>query len=153
MECGYPAEDLGSAPGMTDPRTDAALERLDRAECELLLASKVFGRLAVLVDGRPNLVPVSYASPGGGLIVFRAALGTVLMEASLRDVAFEIDDIDPATCTGWSVEVKGRGRDITDALDDASVRLRQLRITAWAPGARPEWFKIDPDEVTGRRLS
>jgi uncharacterized protein len=138
---------------MSDPSHRAAVEHLERAECERLLASQEVGRLAVVINGAPHVVPVNYATPGGGVVVFRSAPGTVLTEASLREVAFEVDEIDRATRSGWSVEVRGVGRDIADALDAESVRLRQLPLVTWAPGDRPQWFKITPDAVTGRRLT
>ncbi len=130
-----------------------ALIDLDRAECERLLAGHAVGRLAVVADGSPHVVPVNYATPGGGVVVFRTDPGTVLTEASLRDVAFEIDELDHATRTAWSVEVRGFARDIADAVDAESVRLRQLPLPTWAPGERQQWFKITPAEVTGRRIT
>jgi nitroimidazol reductase NimA-like FMN-containing flavoprotein (pyridoxamine 5'-phosphate oxidase superfamily) len=138
---------------MSDPRRDVALVDLDRRECEELLATCTVGRLAVVVAGRPHIVPVNYATPGGGVIVFRTAAGTVVTEASLQDVAFEIDQLDPATRSGWSVEVHGYGREIGDAVDEESVRLRQLALVPWAPGERVEWFEIRPTAVTGRRIT
>jgi nitroimidazol reductase NimA-like FMN-containing flavoprotein (pyridoxamine 5'-phosphate oxidase superfamily) len=138
---------------MTSPPHAAGIQDLDRAECERLLASHHVGRLAVVVDGAPHVVPLNYATPGGGVIVFRTAEGTVLNEASLREVAFEVDDVDPATRSGWSVEVRGLGRDIADAVDAESVQLRQLPLVTWVPGDRQQWFKIVPTAVTGRRLT
>jgi nitroimidazol reductase NimA-like FMN-containing flavoprotein (pyridoxamine 5'-phosphate oxidase superfamily) len=138
---------------MTDPSPRPAIVELDRTECERLLASHIVGRLAVVVDGSPHVVPVNYATPGGGVVVFRTAPGSVLTEASLRQVAFEVDEVDPATRSGWSVEVRGFGRDIADAVDAESVRLRQLPLVTWAAGDRQLWFKIVPDQVTGRRLA
>ena len=136
---------------MSEPPAIALVE-LDRRECEELLAAANVGRLAVVVDGRPHIIPVNYATPGDGVIVFRTARGTVLTEASLEDVAFEVDQLDPATRSGWSVEVRGYGREIGDAVDAESVRLRRLPLVAWAPGEREEWFEIRPAAVTGRRI-
>jgi nitroimidazol reductase NimA-like FMN-containing flavoprotein (pyridoxamine 5'-phosphate oxidase superfamily) len=138
---------------MSDARPGVALLELDRAECEQLLAGCDVGRLAVVVDGRPHLLPVNYATPGGGVIVFRTAPGSVLTEASLQDVAFEVDQLDPASRSGWSVEVRGFGREIGDAVDAESARLRELPLVTWAPGERLEWFEIRPREVTGRRIT
>jgi hypothetical protein len=129
-----------------------SLVELDREECEQLLASHDVGRLAVVVDGHPHVVPVNYVTPGGGIVVFRTSAGTVLTEASLRDVAFEVDEVDRTTHAGWSVEVRGFGRDIGDAVDAESVRLRGLPLVTWAPGERQAWFKVEPSAVTGRRL-
>jgi nitroimidazol reductase NimA-like FMN-containing flavoprotein (pyridoxamine 5'-phosphate oxidase superfamily) len=138
---------------MAETRPGVAIVELDRRECEELLATGEVGRLAVVVDGRPHIIPVNYATPGGGVIVFRTAPGTVLTEASLQDVAFEVDRLDAATRSGWSVEVRGFGRDIGDAVDEESVRLRQLPLVPWAPGDRVEWFEVRPAAVTGRRIT
>ena len=138
---------------MTSPPQAAGFHELDRAECERLLASHHVGRLAVVVDGAPHVLPLNYATPGGAVIVFRTAVGTLLNEASLREVAFEVDEVDAATRSGWSVEVRGLGRDIADAVDAESVRLRELPLVTWVPGERQQWLKIVPTAVTGRRLT
>ena len=130
-----------------------ALVDLDRQECEEMLAACDVGRLAVVVDGRPHIIPVNYATPGGGVIVFRTTRGTVLTEASLQDVAFEVDELDATTRSGWSVEVRGFGREIGDAVDAESVRLRRLPLITWAPGEHEAWFEVRPAEVTGRRIN
>jgi nitroimidazol reductase NimA-like FMN-containing flavoprotein (pyridoxamine 5'-phosphate oxidase superfamily) len=109
--------------------------------------------LGVVVDGQPHIVPVNYATPGRGEVVFRTAPGSVLNEASLRKVAFEVDDIDAEAHEGWSVLVVGYCRDIGDAIDADSVALRQLPLVTWAPGERHQWYKIVPAVVTGRRIS
>jgi nitroimidazol reductase NimA-like FMN-containing flavoprotein (pyridoxamine 5'-phosphate oxidase superfamily) len=144
---------MREAWAMTDPSSRTAFIELDRTECERLLASQEVGRLAVVADGAPHVIPVNYATPGGGVVVFRTVAGSILTEASLRRVAFEVDEVDRATRSGWSVEVRGVGRDIADAVDAESVRLRQLPLVTWAPGERQQWFKIVPDAVTGRRLT
>ena len=126
---------------------------LDRQECERLLATHQIGRLAVVSEGQPHVVPVNYATPGGAVIVLRTDPGTIVTEASLRQVAFEVDQIDPEAHVGWSVVVHGFGRDIADAIDAESVRLRELPLATWAPGDRQQWLKITPSEVSGRRLS
>jgi uncharacterized protein len=138
---------------MPDHAPAVAITELDRPECERLLASHQVGRLGVVADGKPHIVPVNYATPGGGVVVFRTDPGTILTEASLREVAFEVDEIDAQARLGWSVLVHGFGRDIADAVDAESVRLRQLPLSTWAPRERQQWFKVIPSDVTGRRLS
>jgi nitroimidazol reductase NimA-like FMN-containing flavoprotein (pyridoxamine 5'-phosphate oxidase superfamily) len=129
----------------------SVLEPLSHELCEALLASGSTGRLAVVVDGQPHIVPVNYVADGA-TIVFRTAPGTVLTESSLRRVAFEVDGIDAGRRSGWSVTVHGYGRDITDALDPESEQLRSLHLDCWAPEGRDRWFKIVPGAVTGRYL-
>ena len=131
--------------------TSAVLEPMSRPTCEAFLANESVGRLAVIIDGGPHIVPVNYVADGA-LIVFRTAPGTVLTEASLRKVAFEVDGLDEDRRTGWSVCVHGFGFEITGGLDPESRRLQQLFVNSWAPGGRERWFKIVPDSVTGRSL-
>jgi uncharacterized protein len=71
---------------------------------------------------------------------------------SQTNVAFEVDEIDLARRQGWSVTVNGFGREITGALDRDSERLLRMPVHPWAPGQRDRWFKITPNEITGRRF-
>jgi uncharacterized protein len=85
-------------------------------------------------------------------VLFRTAERTVLNQASLTVIAFEVDQLDPATQTGWSVLVQGTARDIGDAIDATSQRLRRLSLVTWAPDQRERWFEVRPDKITGRRV-
>ena len=129
----------------------AQLEELGRTECLALLAQASVGRLGLVVDGNPEIFPVNYALDGD-TILFRTAAGTVLNQASMAVVAFEVDQLDEADHAGWSVLVQGVAHDIGDAVDATSERLRRLSLVTWAPGARPRWFKVRPRKITGRRV-
>ena len=85
---------------MPDERRSVTISDLSRKECERLLAGQGVGRLGIAVDGQPHILPVNYAHAGGGEIVFRTASGTLLTEASLRRVAFEVDAIDSGAHEG-----------------------------------------------------
>ena len=132
--------------------TTSEVVELDQTECVRLLLHDVVGRVAVVVDGRPHIVPVTYAADTNGDVVFRTGPDTVLTRVDLEDVAFEIDGIDQQARTGWSVTVHGVGSDITDADDQKARYLRQKLGDSWAPGPRTRWFAIYPREITGRRL-
>lgn len=138
-----------------DPHRDAELavelEALGREECIALLATSSVGRLGLLVDGRPEILPVNYAVDGD-VVVFRTGFGTVLNQAALSVVAFEADRIEESGQSGWSVLVQGVAQDIGDAIDRNSERYRSLRLVTWAPGTRERWFSIRPDKITGRRI-
>jgi uncharacterized protein len=129
----------------------ASLETLGRADCLNLLATAQVGRLALLVDGHPEILPVNYALDGDA-VVFRTAEDSPLTKAALTQVAFEVDHVDGSTRTGWSVLVKGQADDIGDAIDQTSERLRRLTLITWAPGRRDRWFVIRPRQISGRRL-
>ena len=50
------------------------------------------------------------------------------------------------------VMVQGFARDIGDAVDATSKRLKRLSLVTWAPGTRERWIHIKPDKVTGRKI-
>ena len=129
----------------------AELETLGRGECLGLLATASVGRVGLLVDGRPEILPVNYALDGD-TVLFRTAEGTALTQASMTVVAFEVDRLDEANHSGWSVLVQGVAHDIGDAIDHTSERLRRLTLVTWAPGTRQRWVRISPQKITGRRI-
>jgi nitroimidazol reductase NimA-like FMN-containing flavoprotein (pyridoxamine 5'-phosphate oxidase superfamily) len=135
----------------TDSEGVASMEHLGRAECLNLLALAQVGRVGLIVDGQPEILPVNYALDGDS-ILFRTAAGSVLNGASMTNVAFEVDHIEDFTQSGWSVLVRGIATDIGDSIDATSERLRRLSLITWAPGTRPRWFVIRPNAITGRRL-
>jgi len=107
------------------------------------------GCLAVLVDGRPDILPVN-AIVDHATIVFRTAPGTKLAAASRADVAYEVDGYDLHDGAGWSVVVKGRGHVVRESQEWLSAA--SLPIFPWQEG-RKSWFvRIEPQRVTGRRL-
>ena len=138
----------------TDSDTiESPLISLGRDECVALLRQGSIGRLAVVIGAQPHIFPLNYAADEEGVIVFRTAELTAATEVSLARVAFEIDAIDVERHRGWSVAVHGYAREIGDAIDRDSERLRRLPVQPWASGRRDRWFKIAPTEITGRRLT
>jgi nitroimidazol reductase NimA-like FMN-containing flavoprotein (pyridoxamine 5'-phosphate oxidase superfamily) len=136
-----------------DPTTsEPSLPSLSRDECLELLRQGSVGRLAVVIDGQPHILPLNYAADEDGVIVFRTADLTAASKADLARVAFEIDAFDVARREGWSVAVRGFGLRIDDAIDRDSQRLLRMPVHPWVPGQRDRWFKITPAEITGRRL-
>jgi hypothetical protein len=129
-----------------------SLEELSDSECRDLLAQHEVGRLIVVVDDEAHVFPVNYAFDGEGIVV-RTDFGTKLRGATLRMVAFEIDELEhgPTGCL-WSVVARGVGDDITDAVDHPSEGARELLVTPWAPGEKAQWIRIHGLTFTGRRL-
>jgi uncharacterized protein len=107
------------------------MEELDQDECRRL-AERHLGRLAAPDLGGPVIFPVNYVFDQG-LVVFRTDPGSKLDAATEREqVAFEVDAVEEATRTGWSVVVRGTLAEITDPSHLA--RLRALPLYPWAPG-------------------
>jgi nitroimidazol reductase NimA-like FMN-containing flavoprotein (pyridoxamine 5'-phosphate oxidase superfamily) len=140
-----------TSPEASDQDLTATIESIPPTTCWNLLATTTFGRVGLLVDGKPEVLPVNYAIDGES-ILFRTAEDTVLTQASLTVVAFETDYVDPQDHSGWSVMVQGFARDIGDAVDPTSQRLKKLSLITWAPGTRAHWIHISPEKVTGRRI-
>ena len=85
-----------------------------------------------------------------GDIIFRTAEDTTLTAVSdAEPVGFEVDRIDDAMSEGWSVLVTGRVRRVSP---DERRRLETLRIEPWAGGQRTVYLRLEPRELTGRRI-
>jgi uncharacterized protein len=125
-------------------------EILNESECWELLDQTQVGRLAVDIAGQPDIFPINYLLDDGG-IVFRSAAGTKLAGAVLnRFVAFEIDGYEPESRVAWSVVVKGQARAIEkmQELFDAE----ELPLYPWLATDKPNFVRIEPTVVTGRRF-
>ena len=133
-------------------RGEVEFTEIPRSECLELLARRSVGRLAVIRKWRPLVFPVNYALDGD-VVVFRTDHGSKLAGAPLRMVAFEVDDVDEASGTGWSVLVQGFACEITNAIDHPSASRRTLPVTPFAPGEKSHWIEIMADSITGRRIS
>ena len=126
------------------------MEELDNTECRRLLAERHLGRLAIPDFGGPVIFPVNYVFDQD-LVIFRTDPGSKLDAATEREaVAFEVDAIEEATRTGWSVVVRGTLADITDPAH--LERLRALPLYPWAPGEKSRYVRVRPFSITGRRI-
>lgn len=127
------------------------LEELDVDTCLGLLSRHHFGRVALADDGGPLVLPVNYTVDRGS-VVFRTAEGTKLDAAVSGDpVAFEVDEIDESTRSGWSVVVRGRLEEAADA--EELERLRVQPLQPFAPGERERFVRVWSAEITGRRIT
>ncbi len=133
--------------GTIDGRT--WMEVLGPHECWALLDAVPVGRLAVLVDGAPEIYPINHVVDDG-TVVFRTDAGSKLRGlATSSRVCFEVDGTDPFTRAGWSVVVKGRAVELHTAEDVRHAAT--LPLDHWAFGEKSRWVRIEPVEVTGRR--
>ncbi|MFF2043705.1 helix-turn-helix domain-containing protein [Kitasatospora sp. NPDC058170] len=137
-------------PGQSEAGPRPQLFHLTEAECWDLIGTHGVGRIALPVDPGPAVFPVNYAVDDG-TIVFRTAARSAATPADGAPVSFQIDRIDDHLSRGWSVLVLGRARYVED--EDGVHHLRQLPgTTSWAGGDHPLWVRIQPDEITGRRI-
>lgn len=136
-------------PGQRRPAAGAGLETLNERECRRLVAAGGVGRFVFTTQRGPVAVPVNYRMMEGD-IVFRTAEGTSLTAVSdAEPVSFEVDRLDDAMSEGWSVLVTGRVRRVSP---DELRQLEALRVEPWAGGERTVYLRLEPREVTGRRI-
>src|SRR5579859_8152971 len=124
------------------PRSE--LIAISRDECVELLSAHSFGRLAVNGAGAspPVIRPVNYRFDARlQAVVFRSASGSKfhLMLRS-ANAAFEVDGIEEASRTGWSVIVQGVIHEVTSPSDVR--RLDGAGLAPWAPGPMLHWMQI-----------
>ena len=114
--------------------------KLTFEDCWDLLASAVVGRLALVVDGHPEIFPVNIVVERRS-IVFRTAGGTKLWE-SKKEVAaaFEIDGYDARTEEAWSVVTKGTIV-LIDSQEEQSAA-DALGLEPWEPGAKSHYVRL-----------
>ena len=122
---------------------------LSATESWSLLRQAVVGRLAVIVDDRPDIFPVNHLVDHGSL-VFRTAAGTKLTAAVGHWVAFEVDGYDLETAIAWSVVVKGKAQEVSRLYDVLDVV--GLPLFPWHSAPKPHFIRIEPDTISGRRF-
>jgi nitroimidazol reductase NimA-like FMN-containing flavoprotein (pyridoxamine 5'-phosphate oxidase superfamily) len=142
-------DDVKAPPGQRRPAAGASLEQLDERECRKLLAAGGVGRFVFTTGRGPVAVPVNYRMIEGD-VVFRTAEDTSLTSVpDAQPVSFEVDRIDDAMSEGWSVLVTGRVRRVSR---NEQRQLETLGVEPWAGGERTVYLRLEPREVTGRRI-
>ncbi|MGE5133488.1 MAG: pyridoxamine 5'-phosphate oxidase family protein [Gemmatimonadota bacterium] len=144
----------GDAGGQ--PAADPVVVELDEAECLRLVAAREVGRIAYAGRFGPTVLPVNYRLYEGS-IVFRTGqdspmdedLRTGITNAEYK-IAFEIDELDPATREGWSVLVQGSAHHVTSEEERAAVA--RTGVTPWAGGPKEQYIRVLPTRITGRHI-
>ena len=134
----------------------AIAEELDEAECLRLISPDGVGRIGFAGEHGPTVLPVNYRVTDG-VILFRAGLDSAVSE-NLRTgiagaeyrVAFEVDALDEAARTGWSVLVRGPAHHVGSAAGQAAARA--AGVEPWPGGEQDQFIRITPVQLTGRRI-
>jgi len=131
---------------------DAPLEELSYEQCLGRLRDHSVGRVAVVVDDAPIVLPINYRlveTVGLTLLAIRTRPGNVIERGGLQ-VAFEIDEFDPIRKEGWSVLVRGTLHHVDPLAADFANRFDPH---SWLVDERDAWLIIQPFAITGRQLT
>lgn len=122
------------------------LHDLTADECWRLAASMPVGRLAWCGPQGPTVVPVNFAVAEGRVHVRTAAYSAQARECDDSPVAFEVDQFDADSRTGWSVLLRGRAHLQFGGSPGGD------QPDVWPAGARGLLLTVEVDEISGRRV-
>jgi nitroimidazol reductase NimA-like FMN-containing flavoprotein (pyridoxamine 5'-phosphate oxidase superfamily) len=119
----------------------------DREQCLALMASVPVGRVVYTDQALPAVIPMNFVLDGD-VVTIHTGPGSALA-AAIRDavVAFQADDLDPVTMTGWSVTITGQARLVDDPEETA--RLVRLPLRPWVQTTNGQFIRIRCRDVTG----
>jgi len=127
------------------------LQPLDQAQALALLAGAAVGRIAFVSGGRAEIRPVNHALVDGYLVL-GSHVGTALVDAvrpGRVPVAYEVDELNAAERSGWSVLVRGLAGLV---LDDAELDRYAPLVRPWIDQPMDQIVRIEVQLVTGFRL-
>src|SRR5262245_65741583 len=100
--------------------------QLSADECLRLLTQHHLGRIAVIDDDGPMILPVTYVVDGESVLFRTDQAGTLQAAAYGADqVALEVDVIDECNRTGWSGLVRGAAEQDPESAEVDRLRPRQ----------------------------
>jgi hypothetical protein len=112
------------------------------------------GRAEELDAARPGEIftvrLMNFALVDGLIVVRTADDSTAARKVHDTVVAFEADDLDNVTCSGWSVTVIGRAALVADP--ETATRYQAVPLVPWAPGPRDTFVTITTELAEGRRV-
>ena len=142
-----------NAPEPSTTRAGAVrLEPLNRYDCWQLVTDAAgpdgIARIVWSGPDGPAIVPMNF-TVADGFLWFQTTPGSrVARECCDQRVLVEVDQVDPASHTGWSVVVTGVATCLPPAADPGILG----SLLVWPHGPRELLLKVEPDELTGRRL-
>ncbi|HEX4699229.1 MAG TPA: pyridoxamine 5'-phosphate oxidase family protein [Actinomycetes bacterium] len=126
-----------------------SLELLSRSECVRLLTGAQVGRVVLTAGALPAVVPVTFAVLDDAVVMCTASDTRLAAAADGGMLAFEIDEVDLPSRTGWSVVVTGVAELVMDSLTRSRIR---GMVVPWAPGHLDVFIRLPLTVITGRRI-
>lgn len=125
---------------------------LPSTECLALVRSHTIGRVAWNTTDGPQILPVTYVFRDGQIVFRTSPYGALSELRNVRQVAFQVDEFDVTTRSGWSVLVRGHARAATHP-DELAGLWQEPEPIPWATGSRTLFITISPEQLSGRVIS
>jgi nitroimidazol reductase NimA-like FMN-containing flavoprotein (pyridoxamine 5'-phosphate oxidase superfamily) len=130
-----------------EAQNDVRVVEVPEEQCWELLRTAGFGRVAWNAADGPSVLPVNFACADGRINIRTPAFSALVQKADAERVAFQVDRIDEATHTGWSVLARGRAEVRYGDEADAGARPEP-----WPRGPRSAVLVVHVDQISGRQL-
>ncbi|MEU1479393.1 pyridoxamine 5'-phosphate oxidase family protein [Streptomyces sp. NPDC005760] len=128
-----------------------AFRALDREECLRLLTKVPVGRVVYTRQALPAVLPINFSLDTDSSVLLCTSADSDLVQAiDGVVVAFEADEFDAATRSGWSVVVTGRATVVDDPAEHE--RLSHTGPSSWMPLRDAVFVRIEAELLTGREL-
>jgi nitroimidazol reductase NimA-like FMN-containing flavoprotein (pyridoxamine 5'-phosphate oxidase superfamily) len=125
-------------------------QSFSREQCLALVASVSIGRVVYTDQALPAVVPMNFVLDGDEVVIHTGSGSTLAAAIRNAVVAFQVDDFDSDTTTGWSVTITGRAR-LVDGGEEAT-GLARLPLRPWVPTKNGQFIRIPARHVGGHRL-
>jgi nitroimidazol reductase NimA-like FMN-containing flavoprotein (pyridoxamine 5'-phosphate oxidase superfamily) len=125
-------------------------QSFSREQCLALVASVSIGRVVYTDQALPAVVPMNFVLDEDEVVIHTGSGSTLAAAIRNAVVAFQVDDFDSDTTTGWSVTITGRAR-LVDGGEEAT-RLSRLPLRPWVPTKNGQLIRIPARHVGGHRL-
>jgi nitroimidazol reductase NimA-like FMN-containing flavoprotein (pyridoxamine 5'-phosphate oxidase superfamily) len=139
-----------TSPHNEKQQATSDLVELSETDCRKLLAEHTAGRIGFMTGDGPLILPVTYQYRNGSVIFRTSPVGPLAALVRRTSVAFEIDEINEQSRSGWSVLVLGFAEAmahnylLTSAWETGPV--------PWADGVRNLFVEIKPRKISGRAV-
>ncbi|MFH8369548.1 pyridoxamine 5'-phosphate oxidase family protein [Streptomyces sp. NPDC018031] len=134
----------------TGARPDVRVVEVGEQDALRLLAGVRLGRVVFTHRALPAIRPVNHIVHDGRVVI-RSRTGTALLKQAVLSgvVAYEADEIDPRSHTGWSVILTGVA---TVVRDEALVDRYRTVLRPWIDQRADTFVSIRPGMVTAYRI-
>ena len=112
------------------------------------MASTQTGRLAWNGSEGLSVIPLNFTAVNERVWLRTAPYSSWLQDVAGQKVAFEADEADAFTRSGWSVLVRG----VLQLAEPSETPPEAVDMDAWPAGTRVAHLFVDATKVTARRL-